>query len=151
VHVVRALLHQVRGDLDRALDDLSDALTVGVPVGYRRLFLDEGRPMAVLLRTLASSPAASAGRDAAELLHDGTAGSGDERREAPSVARDDELSDRELEVLRLLATGLTGPEIAQQLFVSINTLRTHTRHIFTKLDVSTRRAAVLRASELHLL
>ena len=61
------------------------------------------------------------------------------------------LSDRELEVLRLLATELSGPEIARRLFVSVNTLRTHTKHIFTKLDVNTRRAAVRRASELDLL
>ena len=52
------------------------------------------------------------------------------------------LSEREVEVLRLLATDLTGPEIAQRLFMSVNTFRTHTRHIFTKLDVNTRRAAV---------
>ncbi len=57
------------------------------------------------------------------------------------------LSDRELQVLRLLASELTGPEIARQLFVSNNTLRTHTKHIFTKLDVTSRRAAVGRARE----
>ena len=61
------------------------------------------------------------------------------------------MSERELEVLRLLATDLTGPEIAQRLFVSVNTLRTHTKHIFTKLDVNTRRAAVQRAADLGLL
>ena len=54
-------------------------------------------------------------------------------------------------MLRLLATDLTGPEIARRLFVSVNTLRTHTRHIFTKLDVNTRPAAVRRATELGLL
>ena len=64
---------------------------------------------------------------------------------------DEGLSDRELEVLRLLATELTGPEIARRLFVSVNTLRTHTKHIFTKLDVNTRQAAVRRAAELGLL
>ena len=64
---------------------------------------------------------------------------------------DDGLSERELEVLRLLATELSGPEVARQLFVSVNTLRTHTRHIFTKLDVNTRRAAVRRATDLGLL
>ena len=63
----------------------------------------------------------------------------------------EELSDRELEVLRLLATALSGPEIAGELYVSVNTLRTHTKHIFTKLGVNTRRAAVQRASELGLL
>lgn len=58
---------------------------------------------------------------------------------------------RELEVLRLLATELSGPEIARQLFVSVNTLRTHTKHIFTKLDVTTRAAAVRRAGEIGVL
>ena len=53
-------------------------------------------------------------------------------------------------MLRLLATELSGPEIARQLFVSPNTLRTHTKHIFTKLGVNTRRAAVRRAGELGL-
>jgi LuxR family maltose regulon positive regulatory protein len=61
------------------------------------------------------------------------------------------VTEREVEVLRLLATRLTGPEIADQLFISVNTFRTHTRHIFTKLDVNTRRAAVARAGELDLL
>ena len=71
---------------------------------------------------------------------------------AGAAPSDDEgLSDRELEVLRLLATELTGPEIARHLFVSVNTLRTHTKHIFTKLDVNTRQAAVRRATELGLL
>ena len=63
----------------------------------------------------------------------------------------EELSDREREVLRLLATALSGPEIAGELYVSVNTLRTHTKHIFTKLGVNTRRAAVQRASDLGLL
>jgi LuxR family maltose regulon positive regulatory protein len=56
-----------------------------------------------------------------------------------------------LEVLRLLATELTGPQIAGRLFVSVNTLRTHTRHIFTTLDVTTRAGAVRRGGELRLL
>ena len=57
------------------------------------------------------------------------------------------LSDRELQVLRLLDSELSGPEIARELFVSHNTVRTHTKHIFTKLDVTSRRAAVSRARE----
>ena len=61
------------------------------------------------------------------------------------------MSDRELQVLRLLDSELTGPEIARELFVSHNTVRTHTKHIFTKLDVTNRRAAVLRARERGLL
>jgi LuxR family transcriptional regulator, maltose regulon positive regulatory protein len=69
----------------------------------------------------------------------------------PAPSGDEGLSDRGLEVLRLLATELTGPEIARHLFVSVNTLRTHTKHIFTKLDVNTRQAAVRRGTELGLL
>jgi LuxR family maltose regulon positive regulatory protein len=64
-------------------------------------------------------------------------------REAPGGA----LSERELEVVRLLGSELSGPEIARQLYVSANTLRTHTKHIYTKLEVSSRRAAVRRARE----
>ena len=69
----------------------------------------------------------------------------------PSQALVDQLSERELQVLRLLDSELTGPEIARKLFVSHNTVRTHTRHIFAKLQVTTRRAAVLRAQNLELL
>jgi LuxR family maltose regulon positive regulatory protein len=61
------------------------------------------------------------------------------------------LSERELQVLRLLDSELSGPQIARELFVSHNTLRTHTKHIFTKLEVTTRRAAVRRARERGLL
>ena len=61
------------------------------------------------------------------------------------------MSARELEVLHLLATDLDGPEIAQHLFVSLNTLRTHTKNIYAKLGVNNRRAAVRRGRELGLL
>jgi LuxR family transcriptional regulator, maltose regulon positive regulatory protein len=62
----------------------------------------------------------------------------------------DPLSARELDVLRLLGTDLSGSDIARALFVSLNTVRTHTRNIYAKLGVNTRRAAVRRAEELHL-
>jgi len=61
------------------------------------------------------------------------------------------LSDRELDVVRLLVTDLDGPDIARRLFVSVNTLRTHTRSIYAKLGVNSRRSAVSRAEELGLL
>ncbi|PFG16257.1 LuxR family maltose regulon positive regulatory protein [Propionicimonas paludicola] len=69
---------------------------------------------------------------------------------APSAARP-ALTERELQVLRLLDSELSGPEIARTLFVSDNTLRTHTKHIFTKLDVTSRRAAIARGRERGLL
>jgi LuxR family maltose regulon positive regulatory protein len=61
------------------------------------------------------------------------------------------LSTRELEVLRLLGTDLDGPGIARELFISLNTVRTHTKNVYAKLGVTNRRAAVRRAVELELL
>lgn len=138
-HVVRALAHHARGDRDAAVAALGEALDRGVPRGYRRLYLDEGAGMVELLE-------AHGGERAAAVL---AAATRDEP--APGPPQAEGLSEREVEVLRLLATELTGPEIAQRLYVSLNTLRTHTRHIFAKLDVNTRRAAVRRAAERELL
>lgn len=148
-HLVRALLHRVRGDVAQAAAELRSALAVGVPAGYRRLFLDDGDPLIDLLQAVAEGTDAEA-HAAALVLR-----AADDVGDRPTVDTVDDmpeaLSDRELEVLRLLATALTGPQIAHRLFVSVNTLRTHTRHIFTKLEVNTRRAAVLRASDLGLI
>jgi LuxR family maltose regulon positive regulatory protein len=145
---VRALAKRALGDINSAVEDMSVALTVGVPAGYRRLFLDEGAPMQDLLRATLARTDAVAHSAAEELL-------GQPSRPQPATvprpAGAEALSERELEVLRLLTSDLTGPEIAQHLFISLNTLRTHTKRIFTKLDVKTRRAAVTRATELGLL
>ncbi|HET6866765.1 MAG TPA: tetratricopeptide repeat protein [Solirubrobacteraceae bacterium] len=146
--MLRALAHHATGEAYSAATDLSAALAAGVPAGYCRLFLDEGKPMTELLGRLARAPAHDVRSHAEHLLT--TA----QKPSAPAPTEggaDDELSEREREVLRLLATELTGPEIAGQLFVSVNTLRTHTKHIFSKLGVNTRRAAVRRAVELGLL
>lgn len=127
VRMLRALLHQARGRSDDALTELTAALDTGVPAGFARLFLDEGAALAPLLDRIPNPL----------------------RRNVPT--HDDLLSARELDVLRMLATDLTGPEIARSLYVTVNTLRTHTKAIFTKLDVNTRRAAVRRAGERGLL
>ena len=63
----------------------------------------------------------------------------------------EELSPRELDVLRMLAGDLDGPEIARGMFISLNTVRTHTKNLYAKLGVRSRRAAVSRARELGLL
>ena len=155
--LIRALAHHAAGDTDDAVDDMAAALALAAPGGYCRLFLDEG-PMAVeLLTRLADAGTPSAQALATQLLNrtaapatPGPTASTDGAT-APDVLGEGALSDRELEVLRLLATELSGPDIARRLFVSVNTLRTHTKHIYTKLDVNTRRAAVRRATELHLL
>jgi LuxR family maltose regulon positive regulatory protein len=145
-------LGRSQGDVDAALADLGRALRAGVPTGYSRLFLDEGPAMTELLRSAAERPDLPGSNEAAAVLR--TAG----RRTAPPpgtrtplLGGSEPLSGREVEVLRLLATDLSGPEIAGRLFMSVNTFRTHSRHIFTKLDVNTRRGAVHRAGELNLL
>jgi ATP/maltotriose-dependent transcriptional regulator MalT len=136
--MLSALARQAGGDLDDAVVLLARALGTAVPAGYTRLFLDEGAPMAALLGEVEK-------RHLAPLLPGMSA-----TAEPAAGVPNDVLSQRELEVLRLLASDLTGPEIARRLFVSVNTLRTHTKHIFTKLDVTTRQAAVRRATELGL-
>ncbi len=146
--LVRALAHHSNGDADAAAADLAAALIAGVPAGYCRLFLDEGQPMAELLERAARARAADVRTHADCLL----AAARRPLATAPAGRVSEEgLSERERQVLRLLATELSGPEIAGELFVSVNTLRTHTKHIFSKLDVKTRRAAVRQAADLGLL
>jgi LuxR family maltose regulon positive regulatory protein len=149
--LVLALARHAHSDEQRAFDDLGHAVNQGVPAGYFRLFLDEGPAVENLLRGMAASTLPGSGH-AADLLRAGTPPTQMASQPALDVTSGGEgLSVRELEVLRLLATELTGPEMAEQLFVSVNTLRSHTKHIFTKLQVNTRRAAVLRAGDLGLL
>src|SRR5579872_138707 len=148
--VVRALAHRANGDADAAASDVAVALTAGVPAGYCRLFLDEGQPMLDLLGQVSRTAAPDVRGQAAHLL----AAARGLLAPPPAPVGDaaaEELSEREREVLRLLATELSGPEIAGHLYISLNTLRTHTKHIFQKLDVNTRRAAVRRATDLGVL
>jgi LuxR family maltose regulon positive regulatory protein len=150
--LMRAIAHAEAGHGEAAADDLAAALTAGVPVGYRRLFLDEGEPLLALLRELvAGRPGSEAAGCARILLDAGPAEGAPHPAAATPLLADEALTDRELQVLRLLASDLSGPAIARELFVSVNTLRTHTKHVFTKLGVTSRRAAVGRATELGLL
>ncbi|HSK25324.1 MAG TPA: LuxR C-terminal-related transcriptional regulator [Jiangellales bacterium] len=144
--VLQALAHQARGGGAAGLEPLERALTSAQPEGYVRVFTREGPPMAALL-------AAAARRGivpgyAGRLL--ATVG-GTPARSTDSARTVESLSDRELDVLRLLATDLGGPDIARELVVSLNTVRTHTKNIYTKLGVNNRRSAVRRATELDLL
>lgn len=150
--LVAALAHDAAGDREQAFQSLDAALAAGVPAGYVRLFLDEGPAMMELLRAAGRRTGMRTG--AAELAESvlRAAETADRSTHGPVFAPTPEaLSEREIEVLRLLATELSGPEIARRLYLSVNTFRTHTRHIFTKLNVQTRRAAVARAGELGLL
>ena len=143
---LRALALQARGDVPGALDSLERALTLAEPGGYVRVFLDEGTPMASLLKALAKQGVAPA--YVRRLLAALTAAPGGAPVQQGLI---EPLSVRELEVLRLLGTDVDGPGIARELVVSLNTVRTHTKNIYAKLGVNNRRAAVRRAAELDLL
>ncbi|MEO8827721.1 LuxR C-terminal-related transcriptional regulator [Lapillicoccus sp.] len=145
IRMLQALAHDAQGHRAQARESLARAFAhAPEPEGYVRLFLDEGAPMIGLLREATHRRVAE---HALRLLilagSPEAAGSG--RGSAPSSS--ESLSERELQVLRLLDSELSGPQIAGELFVSHNTVRTHTKHIFTKLNVTSRRAAVLRARE----
>jgi LuxR family transcriptional regulator, maltose regulon positive regulatory protein len=145
IQVLQALVHHARGDLSQALAALGGSFAATPePDSYVRLYLDEGAPMRALLHH-----AAGAYPQARRLL--GRATTSIEAAPEPQQTLGEVLSHRELEVLRLLDSELTGPEIARQLYITLNTLRTHTKRIFTKLDVTTRAAAVRRAHERRLL
>jgi LuxR family maltose regulon positive regulatory protein len=144
--VVQALARDANGDSSSALRLLGEAIRLAEPEGFVRVFADEGPPMASMLSATARQRIAP---HFVELL---LAASGRRReRSARAVPMDEPLSERELEVLRLLRGDLGGPEIARELTVSLNTVRTHTKNIYAKLGVNSRRAAVRRAAELELL
>ncbi|MFN8379819.1 MAG: LuxR C-terminal-related transcriptional regulator [Anaerolineae bacterium] len=144
--LLQALAGQLRADLTAAIGSLKRALTLAAPQGYIRLFVDEGQPLARLLEQIASQ---GTGTGYAQQLLNAFQPGGDQPVTPRSGAGP--LSERELGVLRLLASELTGPEIAQELMVSLNTLRTHTKNIYDKLGVHNRQAALHRAAELHLI
>jgi LuxR family maltose regulon positive regulatory protein len=143
--VLQALALEAQGETTLALEPLERALDQAEPEGYIRLFVDEGPPMLRLLRA-----AAGAGIHPDYVRRLSQALRQTEGAEPTSKPLAGSLSERELHVLRLLATEMTGPEIARELHVSLNTMRTHTKHIFSKLDVTSRPAAVRRAEMLGL-
>jgi LuxR family maltose regulon positive regulatory protein len=144
--VLQALAHQTHGDLPAALRLLQRALALAEPEGYVRLFVDEGPPMATLLDAAAHQQFAPA---YVRHLRSASGTPADRAPATPSLI--EPLSARERDVLRLLGTDLSGPDMARGLMVSLNTLRTHTKNIYSKLGVTNRRAAVRRAAELDLL
>jgi LuxR family maltose regulon positive regulatory protein len=143
--VLLAVAYRAQGAVPAALDALERALALAEPEGYFRLFADEGAPVEALLEVIAKRGRARGyARELLRAFRQPSNAMGQSRLIEP-------LSERELEVLRLLRTDLDGPDIARQLVVSLNTMRTHTKNIYSKLGVSNRRAAVRRAEELQLL
>jgi LuxR family maltose regulon positive regulatory protein len=145
--VLRATALHAAGDNAAAITALELALQRAEPEGHIRLFLHAGPAVTALLRSVASRPSASEhARRVLAAIDDITVESPAAPGSRPSLI--EPLSSRELDVLRLLRTDLSGPDIARELHISINTLRTHTKNIFTKLDASNRREAIRRAAHL---
>lgn len=146
VLVLQAVARRLAGDAAGAFAALARAVSLAEPEGYVRLFVDEGPAIAALLESAVKRG------DGSDYLRQLLRANGGESGRTPgNQALVDPLSERELDVLRLLATDLDGPAIARELVVSLHTFRSHTKAIYAKLGVNSRRAAVRRAAELDLL
>lgn len=155
--ILQALAYEAQGDTRSALGPLERALTLAEPESYVRIFVDEGSPMARLFHAAASHKITP---DYTQRLLATFASTESEHVEsavpqAPATNLQssiiEPLSERELDVLRLLKTELSGPEIARELMIALSTVRTHTKSIYEKLSVNNRRSAVNRATELDLI
>ncbi|MEO0561759.1 MAG: LuxR C-terminal-related transcriptional regulator, partial [Chloroflexota bacterium] len=122
------------------------ALILAEPEGYVRVFADEGVSMAALLRNAIKQGITP---DYAHRLLANIDGSSTQTATTQPLI--EPLSERELDVLRLLRGDLSGPEIARELVISLNTFRTHSKNIYSKLAINSRRAAVRRAIEINLI
>ena len=150
VLVLTALACQAQGDTDGAFDALERALVMAEPEGHVQVFVGEGTPIRRLLRDAAAADGGTRAY-AARLLSvlgeraplPGSAGGAGELLQS--------LTPREVEILRLVATGMTNAEIADHLFVSTATVKRHVANVYGKLDVRNRTEAAARARDLDLL
>jgi LuxR family maltose regulon positive regulatory protein len=153
--ILQALGHQAHGERERATSLLGEALALAQPGGFVRAFVDEGPAMAQLLAHAAAR--AVVPEYTARLLaaFAADAPQPDDKPRPPALTRAqpliEPLSERELEVLRLIADGLSNQEIGERLFLALDTVKGHNRHIFDKLQVQRRTEAVARARELGLI
>ena len=147
LRLLQALAHQAQGDRDTAVQLLRDALTLAQPGGFIRTFVDEGAALAQMLRQLKAE-----GGGLTEYI-DQLLNAIDHEPVSAHAPQPllEPLSERELEVLRLIAQGLSNQAIGDQLFLALNTVKGHNRRIFGKLQVQRRTEAVARARELGLL
>jgi LuxR family maltose regulon positive regulatory protein len=155
VMVLQALALHAQGETDGAVEVLGEALALAEPGGYVRVFVDEGAPMEHLLAAAAARGVMADYVDrllaAFEAEKKMGAGEAPGRRVPSSQALVEPLSQRETEVLQLIAQGLSNREISERLFLALDTVKGHNQRIFGKLQVQRRTEAVARASELGLL
>ncbi len=158
IQLLRALGFQAQDKMDQALASLEQALSIAELGGFVRIFVDEGERMALLLRQAASRGIAPGYVSQLIAIFDAqaakeTAGTLPHPHVQPPVGQPliEPLSEREMDVLRLLSTGLSNPEIAEELFIAASTVRSHLKSIYGKLNVHKRWDAVQRAEELGLL
>jgi LuxR family maltose regulon positive regulatory protein len=146
--ILQSQAFRANGENEAAVNALAEALALAEPGGFIRIFLDEGRPMTVLLREAAASGIMP--EYASRLLAAFEEGEG-----RPAVRSNDDLidplSERELEVLKLIAEGKSNREIGEELFLALSTVKGHSQKIFDKLQVQRRTEAVARARELGVL
>jgi ATP/maltotriose-dependent transcriptional regulator MalT len=146
---LRALAAQALGNSADARASITQALALGEPEGYVRVFVDEGEPMATLLAQIARGTSAVAGY-AAKLLPDFGLESQIQNPKSKIQNLIEPLTDRELDVLRLLAAGHSNREIARALVVAVGTVKKHLNTIFGKLGVTSRTQAIIAARKHHL-
>ena len=152
--VIQAMALRAQGEADQALTALERALSLAEPEGYVRIFINEGAPMGALLRQAVVRGIAVdyVGKLLAAFSAEVQRCRGAREQETDlSPLLIERLSERELQVLRLLRTSLSSTEIAEELFIAPSTVRSHIKSIYGKLDVHSRREAVARARELDLL
>jgi LuxR family maltose regulon positive regulatory protein len=150
--VLQALAYHAHNEKEQAAQVLRQTLTLAEPEGFIRIFVDEGQPMAQLLAEAAEQGLLSDYVKELLAAFDAEAQTNaDPSAPAPIQSLIDPLSPRELEVLGLIAQGLSNDEIGRRLFLALDTVKGHNRRIYDKLQVQRRTEAVARARELGLL
>jgi LuxR family maltose regulon positive regulatory protein len=153
VMVLQAVAHQAHGEQNKAVQLLAEVLALAEPGGFIRIFVDEGTPMAHLLAEAAARGLAPdyTGRLLTTFPNFVVMPSTQSKIQNPKSKMIEPLSPRELEVLRLIAQGLSNREISERLFLALSSVKGHNLKIFGKLQVQRRTEAVARARELGLL